>query len=88
MSDKTCGTCLCGQRPRVWCSCADEDKPANRQACGDYIERAESVEQVAREMLRDLRVAAAKIDVERWRDGVYGQADRHADRLRALGVVE
>lgn len=77
MSDKTCGTCICGQRPSVWCSCSDEIKPANRPACGDYFERAESVEQVARNMLDALR---ANCDFTAWR--IY------RDRLRALGVVE
>ena len=99
MSDKTCGTCAhCAKRHgprdamanrvclRMGCLIIDDDDGN----CGGlyYVERADSVEQVARDMLRDLERAAAHIDVERWRDGVHTRADRYAERLRALGVVE
>ena len=77
MSDKKCGTCLCGQRPTVWCSCADQTKPARQPACDDYAERTDSVEQVARDMLADLMLLAN-----------YGDdyPEEYVERLKALGV--
>lgn len=88
MSDRTCGTCAIGQQPSVWCSCSDEVKPADLPACGDYFERADSVEQVARDMLVELACISA-FTPDSAKEGVAAMHCRaFLDRLRALGVVE
>lgn len=68
MSDKTCGTCVCGQQPSVWCSCADQIKPAGQAACGDYFERTDSVEQVAKDAIAALAAICADCCEDRCRD--------------------
>ena len=51
MSCETCGTCAWAKCPRVLCSFSDQDKPMNQQACCNYIWCADSVDEVAAEML-------------------------------------
>lgn len=87
MTDKTCGTCLCGQRPTVWCSCADQTKPAGQPACDDYAERSDSVEQVVRDMLKEINALISILETGRMRKCFYDEPrDRLIERLKALGV--
>lgn len=81
MADKTCGTCLCGQQPSVWCSCSDQIKPANQLACDDYRERSDSVEQVALDMMGYFGFCAEQFIVP-----FGGKIDEFANRMDALGV--
>lgn len=86
MSGKTCGTCACGQRPRVWCSCADQDKPAGQAACDDYVEASDSVEQVALDMLRELRAIEAFAPDNAKALVARAHAEAFRARLSELGV--
>lgn len=54
MSDKTCGTCAIGDDSTVWCAKRGRRVPACHEACCEYEERADSVEQVAREAVCSL----------------------------------
>ena len=75
---KTCGTCGHGTRTAIACHALGL-YPATWQACESWTERTDSLEQVALDMLDELRDAEAHIWVGRI-------TDAYADRLRALGV--
>lgn len=88
MSDKTCGTCdywtrarryrfgICEKRCMTVCS---SSRSEHSKACREYEERNDNVEQVALDMLADIRVD------ERYSGET--SAEGYAERLRALGVL-
>lgn len=82
MSDRTCGTCAHAE-PEIMCEVAECIVPAGAKACDVWQERADSVEQVAREML--IHISLCEMG-ELHQDPPASTVYR--DRLRALGVIE
>ena len=93
MNDKTCGTCSHGLRNIVYC---EKTKPnANTSglrapdwaASKRYSERTDSVEQVARDMLKEINALISILETGRMRKCFYDEPrDRLIERLKALGV--
>lgn len=88
---KTCGTCAHGKPALVKCAIHRDEFPwlkKQKDTCADWTERADSVDQVAREMLFELTMIGA-FTPDSAKEAV---ADMHVKnfrlRLRELGVVE
>lgn len=88
MTDKTCGTCAIGDNTTVWCGELGRRMPSWHEACGEYEDRSDSVEQVAVEILGSLVIRCGSECGSwcvMWHDGACSA--KFADRLRALGVT-
>ena len=98
MDDKTCGTCGCVNGKFCLCitnmtalGCEVCLRPEETEACGKWIERSDSLEQVARDMYRRMTCIAhyechnndceCCIDTDCQVKEVFGY------RLRELGVI-
>lgn len=86
MTEKTCGTCANGECESIRCLIT-QDTHVPCFVCADYIERADSLEQVALDMLEKLRWmtsanAAAGFSIYL----ISKDIDKLAERARALGV--
>lgn len=95
MSDKTCVTCGKGVRYIVTCSDREHQHAGLHQpddTCQDYVERTDSVEQVALDMLVLIKAARMRpivLDPNKMPGGqifVPLPETEFADRMRALGI--
>lgn len=95
MSDKTCVTCGKGVRYIVTCSDREHQHAGLHQpddTCQDYVERTDSVEQVALDMLALIKAARMRpivLDPNKMPGGqifVPLPETEFADRMRALGI--
>ena len=101
MSDKTCGTCASGIRYIVSCGDRINQHAGLHQpddCCRDYIERTDSVEQIALDILKFAKCimntgCAIDCDFSKYETEYMGEQTSFADtetslrlRLRAQGI--
>lgn len=86
MSGKTCGTCAHAKTQLV-CPTPKAYVQPDDCACGDWAERADSVEQVALDMLRELMAISVYAPCSSKESIAARQAKAFNGRLHALGVV-
>lgn len=81
MADKTCGMCAIGDNTTVWCGELGRRMPSWHEACGEYEDRSDSVEQVALDMMGYLGFCAEQFIVP-----FGGKIDEFSNRMDELGV--
>lgn len=92
MSDKTCGTCANGKPALVRCTVHGDEFPwlkKRNEACDDFCERADSLEQWARDIIDSYARLYSNVSICDNRNNLRkacGNPSSYFKRLKTLGV--